>query len=158
MIPPLPNPIDVNLHSGPAEWWQLLAGLTPLAALMAAGIAGWIAWKSLRQKTAADDRAEWWRRAQWAFDSILSDEPRRAQAGLRIMAVLAQGPPSAEELKIIEGATDDSLGVAEVPALRPFSRHDDAVVDTSNMETNPRPEVPSADSGQDRCETGRRPD
>ncbi|MFK0009360.1 hypothetical protein ACIQTZ_20150 [Paenarthrobacter sp. NPDC090520] len=158
MTPPLPNPIDVNLHSGPAEWWQFLAGLTPLAALIAAGIAGWIAWKSLRQKSAADNRAEWWRRAQWAFDSILSDEPRRAQAGLRIIAVLAQDPPGAEELKIIEGATDDSLGVAEGPALRPFSRHDYPGVDTSKMESNTRPEVPSADSGREGSEAGRQPD
>lgn len=122
--PPLPGPIDINLHSGPAEWWQFLAGLAPLAALIAAGIAAWIAWKSLRQTTAADNRAEWWRRAEWALDSILSEEPRRAQAGLQVMTVLASSTPGSDELKILSAATVELMDSADTRSNTSTSRHD----------------------------------
>lgn len=143
MIPsPLPSPIDVNLHSGPAEWWQFLAGLAPLAALVAAGTAGWIAWQTLRQKTAADNRAEWWRRAQWALDSMLSEEPRRAQAGLQVMTVLAEVTPSPEELKIFSGATLDLVDANETD----FVRHSTDPSATNPMQPDGYPNEQAADT------------
>lgn len=98
--PPSPVPVNVALHAAPTEWWHFLSALAPLAVLSAAVIAGWIAWKSLSQKSAADNRAEWWRRAEWAFDSFLSQEPRRAQVGLQAMTILAESTPSSEEVEI----------------------------------------------------------
>lgn len=122
---PSPTPLDVFVHSGPAEWWQILAALGPLAVLLGALLAAFIGWNTLRQRTAADakalaqkreadNRAEWWKRTQWAIDSSMSEEPDRAKLGLRVMSVLAEsslaGP---EELKIITSAWVDPLEVAE---------------------------------------------
>ncbi|ACL41981.1 hypothetical protein Achl_4030 (plasmid) [Pseudarthrobacter chlorophenolicus A6] len=122
---PSPTPLDVFVHSGPAEWWQILAALGPLAVLVGALLAAFIGWNTLRQRTTADakslaqkreadDRSEWWKRTQWAIDSSMSDEPDRAKLGLRVMSVLAEsklaGP---EELKIITSAWVDPLEVAE---------------------------------------------
>ena len=59
---PTPVPVEVFIHSGPAEWWQILAALGPLAVLVGAGIAGFIGWNTLKQKSVADNRAEWWKR------------------------------------------------------------------------------------------------
>jgi hypothetical protein len=113
------------VDTGPAEWWQILAALGPLAVLLGALLAAFVGWNTLRQRTTADakalaqkresdNRAEWWKRTQWAIDSSMSDEPDRAKLGLRVMSVLAEstlaGP---EELKIITSAWVDPLEVAE---------------------------------------------
>jgi hypothetical protein len=122
---PSPSPIHVIVDGGPAEWWQILAALGPLAVLLGALLAAFVGWNTLRQRTTADakalaqkresdNRAEWWKRTQWAIDSSMSDEPDRAKLGLRVMSVLAEstlaGP---EELKIITSAWVDPLEVAE---------------------------------------------
>lgn len=122
---PSPTPLDVYVHSGPAEWWQILAALGPLAVVLGALLAAFVGWRTLRQRTIADanslaqkreadDRAEWWKRTQWAIDSSMSDEPDRATLGLRVMSILAEsklaGP---EELNIIMSAWVDPLRVAE---------------------------------------------
>jgi hypothetical protein len=124
-VNPSPSPIDVVVHSSPAEWWQVLAALGPLAVLLGAVLAALIGWNTLRQRTAgdaralaqkreADNRAEWWKRTQWALDSSLSEDPRRAELGLGIMAVLADsGLASSEELKIMTVAWEEPLEVAE---------------------------------------------
>jgi len=141
---PIPSPVDVILHSNPAEWWQVLGALGPLAVLLSAIVAGLIGWNTLKQRTAADalalaqkreadakaldqktkadSRAEWWRRAQWALDSSLSDDPDRAKLGLGIMAVLASNPPGPDEVRIITIAWEDPLQVAEARCRRGRTR------------------------------------
>ena len=118
---PSPAPIDVFVQTGPAEWWQVLAALGPLAVLLAAVIGAAVSLRTLQQRAAADtaalaqqreadNRSEWWNRTQWALDSSLSEDPRRAELGLGVMAVLADsGLASPEELKIITVAWEDPL-------------------------------------------------
>ena len=123
MTPPA-DPVDVVVHTGPAEWWQVLAALGPLAVLLAALIGAVISLHTLRQradadtaalaqKREADNRSEWWNRTQWALDSSLSADPRRAELGLGVLAVLAEsGLASPEELEIITVAWEDPLTLA----------------------------------------------
>lgn len=118
---PSPAPIDVFVQTGPAEWWQVLAALGPLAVLLAAVIGAVISLRTLQQRAAADtaglaqkreadNRSEWWHRTQWALDSSLSDDPRRAELGLGVLAVLAEsGLASPEELEIITVAWEEPL-------------------------------------------------
>ena len=127
MTPPA-DPVDVVVHTGPAEWWQVLAALGPLAVLLAALIGAVISLHTLRQragadtaalaqKREADNRSEWWNRTQWALDSSLSADPRRAEVGLGVLAVLAEsGLASPEELEIITVAWEDPLTLAPAPA------------------------------------------
>lgn len=132
-MPPTPSP--AQLAAAPLEWWQNVALFSPAAVLLAALIAALINWRILRQRTradataleqkrvadqsaleqksSADSRAEWWRRAQWALDSSLSDDPDRAKLGLGIMTVLASNPPGPDEVRIITIAWEDPLQVAE---------------------------------------------
>lgn len=50
--------IDVVVHTEPAEWWQITAALTRLAALPVLVFVMVI---------------EWWSRAEWAMDMALDD-------------------------------------------------------------------------------------
>ena len=125
---PSADPVDVFVHTGPAEWWQVLAALGPLAVLLAAVIGAVISLRTLRQRAAADtaalaqkreadNRSEWWNRTEWALDSSLSADPRRVELGLGVLAVLAEsGLASPEELEIITVAWEDPLTLALPPA------------------------------------------
>jgi hypothetical protein len=145
--------VDVFVHSGPAEWWQILAALGPLAILIGALLAAFIGWNTLRQRTTADakaltqkreadNRAEWWKRTQWAIDSSMSDEPDKAKLGLRVMSVLAEsalaGP---EELKIITSAWVDPLEVAE-QTLSQQGEDDEWTIKTASSRENVTPGRP----------------
>ncbi|HSN35017.1 MAG TPA: hypothetical protein VLT34_01575 [Arthrobacter sp.] len=131
---PSADPVEVFVRTGPAEWWQVLAALGPLAVLIAAVIGAIISLRTLQQRAAADsaalaqqreadNRSEWWLRTQWALESSLSAEPRRAQLGLGIMEVLAgSGLASPEELEIVTVAWQDPLESApERPIMLPPS-------------------------------------
>jgi hypothetical protein len=122
---PSPGPLDVVVHSGPADWWVILAGLGPLAVLIAALLAFYINWRTLkqrtaadqtaldqkreadadalRQKTEADSRAEWWRRTQWALDRALDPDEGTKALGLATLEVLARSELArTEELELFD--------------------------------------------------------
>lgn len=124
---PPPGPLEVVVHSGPADWWVILAGLGPLAVLIAALLAFYINWRTLaqrtsadktaldqkreadeqalRQKTEADSRAEWWRRTQWALDRALDQDEGTKALGLATLNVLAGSELArAEELELFDAA------------------------------------------------------
>ena len=131
-MPSTPSPAP--LAPVPLEWWQNVALFSPVAVLLAAALAAVINFfilrqrtqadvkaleqkriadeSALRQKKEADSKAEWWKRAQWALDSSLSDNPDRAKLGLEIMAVLAESAPGAEETRIITIGWEDPLAAA----------------------------------------------
>jgi hypothetical protein len=96
-------------------WWEVLGALSPLATLLAAAIAGSIAWQALKQRSLADRRAEWWGRAQWALNAALSADPALKETGLGILGILATSSLATdEEIEI--------LGVAAVQPLAEASR------------------------------------
>lgn len=115
------------LTSAPAQWWEVLGALGPLAVLLGAIVAAVIGGVTLRQRTRADrlalaqkresdakaleqkrrsdDRSEWWRRAQWALDRALDDQPSTKALGLVTLEVLAHSTLAhAEELKLFDAA------------------------------------------------------
>ena len=109
-----PAPAEVVGLSGPAEWWQVVGALGPLAILLSGLVAALISYLVLRQrtnadaleliqKTRADSRAEWWRRTQWALDRALDQNGDTKALGLGALAVLAQSElASAEELELLD--------------------------------------------------------
>ena len=111
---PTPSPATLTLQTGPAEWWEVLAGLSPVAVLLAAIVAAIIGLLTLKQRSQADMRSEWWVRAQWALDASLSDNPKRAEVGLNIMSVLAASQlAQREEIEILSAAWEEPLESAE---------------------------------------------
>ena len=93
-------------------WWEVLGALTPLATLLAAAIAGTIAWQALKQRSLADRRAEWWGRAQWALNAALSEDPALKETGLGILGILATSSL----------ATDEEIEILSVAALQPLAQ------------------------------------
>jgi hypothetical protein len=110
---PSPTPIEVFVHTGPAEWWQILAALGPLAVLLGALVAGVIGWRTLKQKAEADNRAEWWNRTQWALDAVYSGDKKRGTIGLKVLKVLGESELAGEgELAVLEAASEKPLDQA----------------------------------------------
>jgi len=130
---PSPTPLDVVVHSGPADRWVILARLGPSAVLVAALLAFYINWRTLKQRTAADktsldqkreadaqalqqkteadSRAEWWRRTQWALDRALDDDEGTKALGLATLEVLARSDLArTEELELFDIAWKNVSG------------------------------------------------
>lgn len=122
---PTLTPIDVILYPGPAHWWEIVGALGPVAVLTAALLAAIIGWitvrqrtkadelslrqkddsdaKALAQKQRADDRAEWWRRAQWALDRALDEDRDTKALGMGALEVLAHSKlAQGEELELFD--------------------------------------------------------
>lgn len=101
------------MHTGPADWWQILAALGPLAVLLGALVAGVIGWRTLKQKAEADNRAEWWRRTQWALDAVYSGDKEHGTIGLKVLKVLGESPLAGDgELAVLEAASERPLDQA----------------------------------------------
>jgi hypothetical protein len=160
---PSPTPLDVVVHSGPADWWVILAGLGPLAVLIAALLAFYINWRTLKQRTAADktaldqkreadaralmqkteadSRAEWWRRTQWALDRALDPDEGTKALGLATLDVLARSELArTEELELFDIAWKSVSGEENGDDL--------------GEEGNTGQELPSVDGGRNMGENG----
>lgn len=98
------------VHTAPAADWQVWAAFAPLiAAIIAAGIA----FVTLMQRRRADNRAEWWRRAQWALDASMSDEPKRAEMGQQAINLLGSSKlATPEDGVLLKIGTEDPLEAA----------------------------------------------
>lgn len=107
---PSPTPLDVFVRTAPAADWQVWAAFAPLiAAIIAALIAGAALW----QKHRSDNRAEWWRRAQWALDASMSDQPTRAEMGQQAINILGQSKLARpEDGALLRIGTEDPLEAA----------------------------------------------
>ncbi|GLB67941.1 hypothetical protein [Arthrobacter mangrovi] len=93
-------------------WWEVVSALSPLATLLAATIAGTIAWQALKQRSLADRRGEWWGRAQWALNAALSEDPALKETGLGILGILATSSL----------ATDEEIEILSVAAVQPLAQ------------------------------------
>lgn len=130
-----PSPTPFPAASAHAAWWEVVAALGPLAVLVAAVIGAAISWRALRQRTIADahalqqksdadDRAEWWKRTQWALDRALREDQGSKALGLATLAVLAQsGLARDEELELLDIAwqsvEEAGRNTAYAPSARP---------------------------------------
>lgn len=83
--------VDVVIHAEPAEWWQVVAALTPLAALLVLVFVVFaLYWSTTAPAAGSERRAEWWSRAEWAMDMALDDKPERRKVGLAVLDQLSR--------------------------------------------------------------------
>jgi hypothetical protein len=101
------------------DWLRYAAAFAPL---LAAVIAGWIAWRTLAQRRGADRRDQWWKRTQWAIDLAMDRDFSRAIVGLVALKHLAASDLCTDEdyemLDKIGGAKIDALTLSEESARR----------------------------------------
>lgn len=116
------------------EWWEIVAGFGSYAVLAAAIVALIIGSRTLRQqgrdlrsretgarealvqRQEADERAEWWRRAQWALEAASGANETLADAGvsmLKILAVSGLARPEDKELLAAAWRTGAAAGLPE---------------------------------------------
>jgi hypothetical protein len=81
--------LEANTQNA-ADWGALATALGAAVALLV-GVA------TVRQKSKADKRAEWWRRAQWAVDHATSERDATVEAGLISMTHLIESPLARDE-------------------------------------------------------------
>ncbi len=80
-----------------ADSSQSAADWGALATALAAAVAFMVGVATVRQKSTADRRAEWWRRAQWAVDHATSDRDETVEAGLISMTHLIESTLATDE-------------------------------------------------------------
>ena len=101
------------------DWLRYAAAFAPL---LAAVIAGWIAWRTLAQRRQADRRDQWWKRTQWAIDLAMDRDFSRAIVGLVALKHLAASDLCTDEdyemLDKIGGAKIDALTLSDETARR----------------------------------------
>lgn len=74
-----------------------------------------MAWQTLRQKAISDDRAEWWKRTQWALERALDEDEDIKALGLAALDVLAGSELARnEELELLDIAWKSVNGLAEI--------------------------------------------
>ncbi|MEP7762798.1 hypothetical protein [Sanguibacter sp. 25GB23B1] len=94
-------------------WVEWVSSLAPFFTLLAALIAGSIAVASLRQRTRADAKTEWWTRFAWASDLVLDSRPESQEIGVRTLTLLARSDLAhAEELELVDAAWGEMLDAA----------------------------------------------
>lgn len=68
--------------------WTVIQGAAAVAPLATFGVV-LVAFLTYRQKSNADKRDQWWKRAQWGIDSALDDaDPQRRLAGIKVLVQL----------------------------------------------------------------------
>ena len=77
--------------SEPAAYWAALATALGAAVAFVVGVI------TVRQKSKADRRAEWWRRAQWAIDHATSEREEGVETGLISMHHLIESTLATNE-------------------------------------------------------------
>lgn len=93
------------------EFFLWAAPLAPFSTAFVAIIAGIIAWETYKHRRIADNRAEWWRRTQYAIDLVTADDDRIGRnTGLALLALLAKDPdPTDRDLKLIKEITSNLI-------------------------------------------------
>jgi hypothetical protein len=96
-----------------ARWlaeWSRSAGFGGTAAIVAAVIAYRAARAGARRQHWVDRKVQWWARAQWALDRVLSDDRRTRVIGLRMLMALGRSEWAGEhEEELIRAALSGAV-------------------------------------------------
>jgi hypothetical protein len=73
------------------QWVSALGGVVgPCLTFIGAAIAATVAYRAYQQRKEDDQRAEWWRRTQWALDYAADDDTGRGRIGLSALNYLSE--------------------------------------------------------------------
>lgn len=124
--------------------WTAVLGAAAVAPLATFGVV-LVAYLTYRQKSHADRRDQWWKRAQWGIDSALNDaDPQRRLAGIKVLVQLIRSDlATAEDAELMSalaaGIQDqelDRLASLGTPGIRPGAGHPpdaDVLLPSRNM-------------------------
>ena len=107
--------------------WTAVQGAAAVAPLATFGVV-LVAFLTYRQKTHADRRDQWWKRAQWGIDSALNDaDPQRRLAGIKVLVqLIGSDLATAEDAELMSalavGIQDQELERLALPEGAPGIR------------------------------------
>lgn len=110
---------DTDAQPGEPEWWQILAARGPWILLLGFFLVCFIWWLAARQDAKSAERQKLWRRAEWALDASLDEDPKRQRTGHAVLDLLGSRIPA---------GSDEARIFAEVVRERPA--RPDCVADT----------------------------
>ncbi|BAU96770.1 hypothetical protein N24_2508 [Corynebacterium suranareeae] len=89
------------------EFFLWASPFAPFSTAFVAALAGIIAWRNYKHRRISDNRAEWWRRTQYAIDLITSDDDRIGRStGLALLSHLIEdSEPTTRDLELIREVT-----------------------------------------------------
>lgn len=129
---PSQDRIDIIIHNGDEEWWQIVAARSPINVLFAGVLVTVILWLRRRWRTGTTRpgrRSDWWHGARWALDASLDDDPKRHEVGLAASELLnASNLSGKEESRIIAEAFKVPLRGRESMSMSVEKKRIDAVV------------------------------
>ena len=101
------------------SWWEIVAALAPVGTLAAAVVAAIVGLSTIRQRSYADRRAEFWRRTEWALEASVSSDAQLAAMGTMVLASLAKSDliASDEELELLDAVWIEPIAEAEEAGL-----------------------------------------
>ncbi len=111
--------------------WTAVLGAAAVAPLATFGVV-LVAYLTYRQKSHADRRDQWWKRAQWGIDSALNDaDPQRRLAGIKVLVqLIGSDLATAEDAELMSalavGIQDQELNrlaSLDTPGIRPGAGH-----------------------------------
>jgi hypothetical protein len=113
--------------------WAGVLGASAVAPLATFGVV-LVAYLTYRQKSHADRRDQWWKRAQWGIDSALNDaDPQRRMAGIKVLVqLIGSDLATAEDAELMGalavGIQDQELGrlaaLEGAPGVLPGAGHE----------------------------------
>jgi hypothetical protein len=106
-----------HLAPGEPSFWTNVGSLGPFVALLAAWLVYRSAKKALKQREKADDRAEWWRRTQWALEATVSEDDTMNGYGTGMLKLLADSElATADDRALLDNVWKDSDAATEQDA------------------------------------------
>lgn len=114
------------------QWWEILAAFAPVGTLAAAVVAAIVGLNTIRQRSYADRRAEFWRRTEWALEASVHPDPQMQTMGTMVLASLAKSEliASDEELRLLDAVWIDPIAEAEAAGLDEELGGEDVTGDT----------------------------
>ena len=124
--------------------WTAVLGAAAVAPLATFGVV-LVAYLTYRQKSQADSRDQWWKRAQWGIDSALSDaDPQRRLAGMKVLVqLIGSDLATAEDAELMSAL---AVGIQDQEL--------DRLASLEGVPGDPLPEPASARDGDVRLPSG----
>jgi hypothetical protein len=125
------------------QWWEILAAFAPVGTFAAAVVAAIVGLGTVRQRSYADRRAEFWRRTEWALEATVHPDPQMQTMGTMVLASLAKSEliASDEELQLLDAVWVDPIAEAEAAGLDEELGGDEDPGDTGDDDSAPPDET-----------------
>lgn len=121
-------------------------GLKDIAVLgpLATFIVALVAWRTYKQKTAADKKDQWWRRAEWSIGLALKEDPESRLAGLTAITELSRSSQAATEDSVLFTAV--TIAVRD-EVLKKLVENNGSTIEIKNVDGSENKQDDSNESG-----------